>query len=414
MAFPEVMAPVGTFESLAAAINAGCDSIYFGVTQLNMRARAANNFNLNDLREIAERCHEAKINSYLALNTIMYQHDLTLMRKIIEAAHESGITAIIAADVAAIQYCNQVGISCHASTQLSISNLEGVKFYSKFCDTIVLAREVDLDTMKTICQAIKAEDIRGPKGQLVKIEVFVHGALCIAPAGRCNMSILQTNTSAQRGACLQECRKKYRIIEEETGREMRVENEYILSPKDLCCIDFLDKILDAGITILKLEGRGRSAQYVDTVVSCYREAVDSIKEGTYNESKIEAWLARLKTVYNRGFTDGYYLGKQLPDWSGHPGNRATKQRVFLGLVNHYFPKNNIAELKLQAHPLNVNDEIVIMGKTTGVIETTVESIWLDDQPTTTADHPNMVTIPIPNRVRKNDQIYILKQRQLDQ
>ncbi|PIQ79623.1 collagenase-like protease [Candidatus Peregrinibacteria bacterium CG11_big_fil_rev_8_21_14_0_20_41_10] len=410
----EIMAPAGSFAAMAAAINAGCDSIYFGVEQLNMRARASDNFKVSDLAKVAKVAKEAGIKTYIALNTILYEHDLTLMKKIIDAAKAAGITAVIAADIAALQYAREVGQQVHASTQLSISNFDALKFYAQFCDVMVLAREVDLNMMKQICDQVKEQDIRGPNGELVKVEVFVHGALCIAQSGRCHMSILQTNTSAQRGACLQECRKKYRVIEEETGREMRIENEYILSPKDLCCIDFLDKLVDTGVTVFKIEGRGRSPQYVDAVVRCYREAVDAIAEGTYTKAKIKNWIERLKEVYNRGFCDGYYLGKPLPDWSGFSGNHATTERVFIGLVSHYFDKAKVAEIKLQAQPLKIGDTLIIMGKTTGVVKADVTAIYNDDQPVENAKHPAVITVPIAEKVRRNDSVYLLRERQLDE
>jgi len=410
----EIMAPAGSFAAMAAAINAGCDSIYFGVEQLNMRGRASDNFKVSDLAKVAKVAKEAGIKTYIALNTILYEHDLTLMKKIIDAAKAAGITAVIAADIAALQYAREVGQQVHASTQLSISNFDALKFYAQFCDVMVLAREVDLNMMKQICDQVKEQDIRGPNGELVKVEVFVHGALCIAQSGRCHMSILQTNTSAQRGACLQECRKKYRVIEEETGREMRIENEYILSPKDLCCIDFLDKLVDTGVTVFKIEGRGRSPQYVDAVVRCYREAVDAIAEGTYTKAKIKNWIERLKEVYNRGFCDGYYLGKPLPDWSGFSGNHATTERVFIGLVSHYFDKAKVAEIKLQAQPLKIGDTLIIMGKTTGVVKADVTAIYNDDQPVENAKHPAVITVPIAEKVRRNDSVYLLRERQLDE
>lgn len=410
----EVMAPAGSFAAMAAAINAGCDSIFFGVEQLNMRARAANNFQISDLEEVAARAKEAGIKTYIALNTIMYDHDLILMKKIIDEAKRVGITAIIAADIAALQYGNEIGIDVHASTQLSISNFESVKFYSKFCNTMVLAREVDLKMIKKICQQIREEDIRGPSGEPIKIEIFVHGALCIAPSGRCQMSLIQTNTSAQRGACLQECRKKYRIIDEDSGREMRVENQYILSPKDLCTIHFLDQILDAGVEILKIEGRGRSPDYVDIVTRCYREAVDSINDGTYGPEKIDKWMKELATTYNRGFSDGYYMGRPLPEWSGYAGNRAKDERVFVGLVSHYFKKSQIAEIKLQANPLKVGDRLLIMGNTTGVVKTEIKEIMDEkDQLCDEVKNPATITVPVADVVRKNDKVYILKERDMN-
>jgi len=411
----EVMAPAGSFAAMEAAINAGCDSVYFGVEQLNMRARASSNFRVEDLPEVTKRAKKAAIKTYIAMNTLLYNHDMDLMKRIMDAAKEAGITACIIADVAAMQYAREIGMTIHASTQLSISNYEAVKFYSAFADVMVLAREVDLKMMAEICRRIKEDDLRGPGGELVKIEVFVHGALCIAQSGRCTMSILQTNTSAQRGACLQECRKKYRVIDEDSGREMRVENGYVLSPKDLCTIGFLDKLVDAGVEIFKIEGRGRSPQYVDMVVNCYREARDSVFDGSYSQEKIEDWMKRLKSVYNRGFSEGYYLGRPLPEWSGSYGSQATEERTFAGLVTHYFSKSKVAEVKLQANELKIGDRIVVMGGTTGVVYADVEVMRDEkEKEIKSAKNPSVITIPVSDRVRKNDKLFILKKRTLTQ
>ncbi len=410
----EVMAPVGSFAALEAAIKAGCDSIFFGVQQLNMRARSSKNFDLEDLKEVAKRCQKAEINSYITLNTLLYEHDMSLMKQIIDTAKEAGITAIIIQDMAALQYAHQIGMPVHASTQLSISNFETVKFYAQFADTIVLAREVDLKMMKHICDKIVEENVCGPSGEQVKIEVFVHGALCIAQSGRCQMSLLQFNTSAQRGACLQECRKKYKVIDEETGKEMQTSNNgYIMSPKDLCTLPFLDKLVETGVAVLKIEGRGRSPQYVDTVVRVYREAVDALAEGTFTHEKIDAWMKELGKVYNRGFTDGYYLGQQLPEWSGKSGNQSTEERVYVGQVAHYFPKAKIAELDVQALEIKKGDKLVIMGDTTGVLYDDIKSMMKDDEFVDVSGKQNLVTIPISKRVRRNDKVYLLKKRALN-
>lgn len=410
----EVMAPVGSFAALEAAIKAGCDSIFFGVKQLNMRARSSHNFDLEELKLVAKRCKKANIKSYITLNTLLYEHDMTLMRKIISTAKEAGISAIIVQDMSAIQYAAEIEMPIQASTQLSISNYLSVKFYAKFADTIVLAREVDLGMMKSICKQIKENDLRGPSGKLVRIEVFVHGALCIAQSGRCQMSLLQFNTSAQRGACLQECRKKYKVIDEETGKEMQVANNgYILSPKDLCCLPFLDKLIDTGVSVLKIEGRGRSPQYVDTVVKVYREAVDALADGSFSEEKIDLWMKRLEKVYNRGFTDGYYLGQKLPEWSGPSGNKSTEERVFVGIVHHYFPKAKVAELNIQAYEIKTGDKLVIMGDSTGVVYDEVKTMKKDDEFIEKSGKQNLVTVPISERVRRNDKVYLLKKRVLN-
>lgn len=406
----EVMAPVGSFEALRAAIDAGCDSVYFGAAQLNMRARSSHNFSIEEIKEVAKVCKKAGVKSYITMNTLLYEHDLILMRKIIDAAKEGGVDAAIIQDIAALQYARQVGLAVHASTQLSISNFDSVKFYAQYADIIVLAREVDMRMMTSICEKVKAEDVRGPGGELVKIEVFVHGALCIAQSGRCQMSLLQNNTSAQRGACLQECRKKYKIIDEETGKEMNIRGGYVMSPKDLCCLPFLDELVATGISVMKIEGRGRSPQYVDTVVRVYREAADALAEGSFDQEKVRGWMKRLESVYNRGFTSGYYLGKELPDWTEDSGNKSTEVRVFAGLINHHFPKAGMAELKVQAHEVSKGDRLVIMGRTTGVEYVTVESLMRDEEVIEKSERQDMVTLPVSAKVRKGDKVYILRER----
>lgn len=404
----EIMAPVGSFEALGAAIEAGCNSIYFGVAQLNMRTRAAHNFTLEELKEVADRCKAAGIRSYITLNVLLYEHDLAMMRKIVDTAKEAGISAIIAQDIAAIQYARQIGMSVQASTQLSISNFESVKFYAQFADTIVLAREVDLPMMKRICDGIVSEQVKGPAGELVRIEVFVHGALCIAQSGRCHMSLLQNNTSAQRGACLQECRRKYRVIDDETGKEMVVDNEYIMSPKDLCALPFLDALIDTGVSVLKIEGRGRSPVYVSTVVRVYREAADAVLNGTFTREKVTEWMKQLETVYNRGFTDGYYLGRKLPEWSGDPGNHATEERVFVGNVVHYYGRVGIAEIEIQANEIMKGDKYALMGKVTGLIQGNVEEMKIDDQFVEQSGKGVIITMRVPRLVHRNDKLYLIR------
>jgi U32 family peptidase len=407
---PEIMAPAGSFEALQAAINAGADSIFFGVHQLNMRARAAQHFTLDDLKEIAKRTKKAKVRTYLTLNTLLYQHDLSLMKKIVDSAKINGINAVIVQDMAAIQYCQKVGMPVHCSTQLSISNYETVKFYAQFADTMVLARELDLNQIKYICSQIKKEKLRGPAGELVKIEVFVHGAMCVAQSGRCHMSVLQTNTSAQRGACLQECRKKYRIIDDETGHELVMDNHYVMSPKDMCALPFLDKVIETGVAVLKIEGRGRSADYVDKVVRAYREAVDLIAEGKFSKTFVAQKMEELKTIYNRGFCDGYFYGKTFPDWCGAYGSLATEEKIYAGLVTHYFPRPKVVEIDVRAHKLTVGDRLVIMGKTTGVIYAQIAEIVRDHKNIKESKAADLVTVPIAETVRQNDKIYILKKR----
>ncbi|MFA5792682.1 MAG: peptidase U32 family protein [Candidatus Gracilibacteria bacterium] len=408
---PQILAPVGSFEALSTAILAGADSIYFGVEQLNMRSRSSHNFTLDEIKEVVKQCHKAGIKAYLTLNTILYDHDLKLMQKIVSTAKKCGVDAAIVQDVSALQYANSIGLEVHASTQLSISNYESVKFYSKFADTIVLAREVDIKMIKNICERIKKEKLCGPKGELVKIEVFVHGALCIAQSGRCQMSLLQNNTSAQRGACLQECRKKYRIFDDETGKEMMLWNSYVMSPKDLCALPFLDLLCDAGVSVFKIEGRARAPEYVDTVVHVYKEAVDAIGEKSFTKKKILDWMKRLSKVYNRGFCDGYYLGKELPDFSGYSGNHAVEEKVYIGEVSHYFPRPCVAEISVLAHELKKDDKIVIIGPTTGVKYGIVKKIVIDDKEVGVSGKPALVTIPFAEKVRVHDKIYIVKTRE---
>lgn len=405
---PEIMAPAGSFESLQAAIHAGCDSVYFGVQHLNMRARAASNFTLEELPGVVRNCQEAGVKSYITLNTLLYQHDLVLMRRIIDEAKAAGVTAVIVQDVAAMLYAHECHMPVQASTQLSISNYESVKFYSQYADTIVLARELDLSMIRTICERVQAEQLKGPSGNLVKIEVFVHGALCIAQSGRCQMSLISNNTSAQRGACLQECRKKYRIIDEENGNELNLRDGYVLSPRDLCTLPFLDKLVSAGIDVFKIEGRGRAPEYVDVVVRVYREAVDAIAAGAFDQKKVQGWMERLKTVYNRDFSDGYYLGKLLPDWTESSGSQASEEKEFVGEVRHYFSKAKVAEIELQAATLHSGDALLITGTTTGVVRSVVTSIKKDDLDLSQGEKGMVITVAMAEKVRDSDKVYKIK------
>ncbi len=407
----DIMAPVGSYESLAAAIKAGASSVYFGVQQLNMRARASNNFTLDDLKKIVEISKKNGVRTYLTVNTVLYDHDLNLMRKVIDTAKESGISAIIASDISAIQYANSIGMEVHISTQLNVSNIEAVKFYSKFADVIVLARELTMNQIKDITESIKKENIKGPSGNLIKIELFVHGALCVAISGKCYMSLATENASANRGACLQNCRKAYRVIDEETGEELKIENKYIMSPKDLCTIGFIDKIIDAGVSVFKIEGRGRSPDYVYETVKAYKEAVEAYKNKEYTEEKIKEWISRLERVFNRGFWHGgYYLGKKLGEWSGVYGSKSSHEKIFVGVGEHYFPKTKIAQFYIQAEEIKVGDEVIIIGKTTGIIKDVVKSIYVDEKPSKSAKKGDRITIPISERVRKGDKLYIIKPR----
>ncbi|MBQ5572215.1 MAG: U32 family peptidase, partial [Bacteroidales bacterium] len=377
----DLMAPVGSYESLMAAIQAGSNSIYFGIEQLNMRARSSNNFTFDDLRNIVSICEEHNVKTYLTVNTIIYDEEMEKMHKVVDAAAENHVTAIIASDISVMQYARSKGVEVHASTQLNISNIEAVAFFAQFCDVMVTARELSLEQVKYITEQIRQRDIRGPKGELVKIEIFCHGALCMAVSGKCYLSLHEYNHSANRGACLQACRRAYRVTDIESGDELEIDNKYIMSPKDLCTIGFVNKIIDAGVSVLKIEGRARSCEYVKTVVECYDEALNSYFDGTYNREKIDGWKKRLETVFNRGFWDGYYMGQRLGEWSEVYGSRAAKTKVYLGKVLNFFSKINVAEIKLEtAEDLSVGDEILITGTTTGALQQIVDEIREDLKP----------------------------------
>lgn len=408
----EIMAPAGSYESLMAAINAGANSVYFGIEQLNMRARAANNFTTEDLKKIVKICKEHNVKTYLTLNTIMYDHDLTLMKKICNTAKEEQVTAVIASDIAAMQYAKSIGLEVHISTQANVSNFETVKFYATFADVVVLARELTLKQIDNICKKIKEENLKGPSGKIIEIEIFVHGALCVAISGKCYMSLATYNASANRGACLQNCRRAYKVIDEETGDELKIENKYVMSPKDLCTIPFLDKILATGVKVLKIEGRGKAPEYVHTTVQCYREAADAFLENTYTQEKIDAWMKRLESIYNRGFwKGGYYLGKEINMWSGGPGSQATKEKQFIGKALNYYPKANIGFFQLETGKIKIGDNILITGPTTGVIEETVESIFIEKENVEEAKKGDEITIPIKTKIRKNDKLFVVHEKE---
>jgi putative protease len=401
----ELMAPAGNWESLQAAINAGADSVYFGIDQLNMRARASINFTLGDLKEIAERTRKAGMKSYLTLNTIIYDHDLSVIKTLINAVKEAGISAVIASDQAVINYASTQGVEVHISTQLNVTNIETVKFYSHFADVMVLSRELSLIQVKKICDQIVKEDIRGPKGNLIEIEIFAHGALCVAVSGKCYMSLHTHNSSANRGACVQNCRKTYTVTDKETGIELDIDNEYIMSPKDLCTLDFLDQVLDTGVTVLKIEGRGRAPEYVKTVIETYRAAIDDYMNGEYNQEKVEGWMNQLKTVYNRDFWGGYYLGQKLGEFNDTSGSKATQKRVYIGKGVHYFPRAGVAEFKIEAQNIKVGDKILITGPTTGVVESEITEMMIEEQPANEASRGVNITIPIAEKVRRSDKLY---------
>jgi putative protease len=401
----EIMAPVGSFESLAAAIQAGADSVYFGIEQLNMRAKSTNNFSVEDLRTIVDICNKNNIKSYLTVNTIIYDYDIALMKEILNIAKTNGITAIIASDQAVMNYAYTIGLEVHISTQLNISNIETLKFYANFADVVVLARELSLKQVKHITQTIENEQIKGPSGNLIQIEIFAHGALCMAISGKCYLSLHEQNSSANRGACLQTCRKAYIVTEKETGFELEIDNEYIMSPKDLLTIDFIDKVLDAGVKVLKIEGRARPAEYVKIVTECYREAVNSVFDNTYNQEKIEDWKSRLSTVFNRGFWDGYYLGRKLGEWSKDYGSKASKQKIFIGRVRNYFSKINVGEFEIQTGELEIGDEILITGPTTGVIQTLVKELRFEEKTVSVVKKGQIISLPVNEKIRRADKLY---------
>ncbi len=402
----DLMAPVGSYESLMAAIQAGSNSIYFGIEQLNMRARSSNNFTFDDLRNIVEICDKHNVKTYLTVNTIIYDEEMEKMHKVVDAAAENHVTAIIASDLAVMQYAFRKGVEVHASTQLNISNIEAVEFFSQFCDVMVTARELNLDQVKYITEQIRQRDIRGPKGELVKIEIFCHGALCMAVSGKCYLSLHEYNFSANRGACLQACRRSYKVTELESGDELEIDNKYIMSPKDLCTIGFINKIIDAGVSVLKIEGRARSCEYVKTVVECYNQALNACFDGTYDEEKIESWKKRLETVFNRGFWNGYYLGQRLGEWSNVYGSKATKTKVYVGKVTNFFSKMNVAEIKFEAaEELACGDEILITGTTTGAVQQIVDEIREDLKPVDKVSQGALFSIKTNEMVRRGDKLY---------
>lgn len=402
----ELMAPAGDFASLQAAIDNGADSVYFGVEQLNMRARSTVNFTLDDLPEISRRCAEKGVRTYLTLNTIIYDHDLSIIKTLLNKAKEANLTAVIAMDQAVIAYARQIGMEVHISTQINITNIETVKFYALFADTMVMSRELSISQIRKICQQIEKEDVRGPSGNLVEVEIFGHGALCMAVSGKCYLSLHSHNSSANRGACKQNCRKKYTVIDQESGFEIELDNEYMMSPKDLCTIGFLDEIVDAGVKVLKIEGRGRAPEYVATVVKCYREAIDAIADGNFDADKVADWMQRLETVYNRGFWSGYYLGQELGEWSPNPGSNATQKKVYIGKGRHFYPKSNIAEFLIEAYDLSVGDKVLIQGPTTGSQEMVVEEMMVDEKGIAEkATKSDVITFRTNFRVRPSDKLY---------
>lgn len=403
----EIMAPVGSRESLAAAIQAEAGSIYFGIGQLNMRSHSANHFTIEDLKEIAETCNERGIKTYLTVNTVIYGEDINAMREIIDAAKAANITAVIVSDVAVMVYCRQVGMEVHLSTQLNISNIEALKFYAQFADVAVLARELNMEQVAEIYRQIEEQDIRGPRGELVRIEMFCHGAFCMAISGKCYMSLHDSNRSANRGQCTQICRRSYTVTDNETGNQLEIDNKYIMSPKDLKTIRFIDKMMKAGVRVFKIEGRARGPEYVYEVVTCYKEAIQSVLDGTYTEEKKDKWDERLSTVFNRGFWDGYYQGQRLGEWTKNYGNKATEKKVLVGKVMKYFSKLGVAEIAVEASEIEKDQNMLITGPTTGIMKFDASEIRYDLKPVEKAEKGWRVSVPVPDKVRPNDKVYKL-------
>lgn len=403
----EIMAPVGSRESLAAAIQGGADSIYFGIENLNMRARSSNSFTINDLKEIALICEEHHLKSYLTINTIIYDNDLSLMRTIVNAAKEAGISAVIAADVAVMAYACSIGQEVHLSTQLNISNVDALKFYAQFADVVVLARELNLKQVRTIYDRIKEDNICGPGGQELRIEMFCHGALCMAVSGKCYLSLHEMNHSANRGACMQICRRAYTVKDKESEVELEVDNQYIMSPKDLKTIRFMDEMIEAGVRVFKIEGRARGPEYVRTVVECYKQAIEAYLNGTFSEEKVQAWDDRLKTVFNRGFWDGYYLGQKLGEWSKNYGSEATERKVYVGKAIKYFGNIHVAEFLVEASELKIGDKLLVTGPTTGALFSTLDEARVDLEPVESVRKGVHFSMKFTEKIRPNDKLYKL-------
>lgn len=401
----EIMAPVGSYESLMSAVQGGANAVYFGLNKLNMRARSSANFTEDDLDRILEICREHNIKSYLTLNIVVYNNELPDVYRLVDLAKLKQVSAIIASDHSVINYARSINMEVHISTQVNVSNIESLKFYANFADVVVLARELNMDQVKEISVAIEKENICGPGGKKVKLEMFVHGALCMSVSGKCYLSLHEQNHSANRGACLQNCRKGYTVLEKETGRELDIENEYIMSPKDLCTIHFLNKILDAGVCVLKIEGRARPPEYVYTVTKCYREAVESYLNGSYSQEKIDSWTEALSAVFNRGFWDGYYLGQRLGEWSHVYGSKATKRKIYVGKGMNYFSKLGVAEFLCEASELAVGDEIIITGPTTGLVQTKVQEIRVNLKPVEQAEKGARFSLPLKEIIRRSDKLY---------
>ena len=407
----EIMAPVGSRESLAAAIQAGAGAVYFGIGQLNMRSHSANHFTIDDLHDIADTCKAHGIKTYLTVNTVIYGEDIPTMHQIIDAAKDANISAVIASDVAVMTYCVEKGVEVHLSTQLNISNIEALKFYARFADVVVLARELNMDQVKEIHQQIVAQQICGPHGGLVRIEMFCHGAFCMAISGKCYMSLHDANRSANRGECVQICRRSYTVTDNETGNQLEIDNKYIMSPKDLKTVRFIDRMMEAGVRVFKIEGRARGPEYVYNVVTCYKEAIQSVIDGTFTEEKKDAWDERLSAVFNRGFWDGYYQGQKLGEWTKNYGNKATEKKILVGKVVKYFSKLGVAELAVEAAEIEVGEHLLITGPTTGVMYFDANEIRYELQPVPKAEKGWRISIAVPDKVRPNDKLFKLVKTQ---
>lgn len=409
----KILAPAGNWESLRAAVQAGADSVYFGIADFNMRATAARNFSKEDLVEINKYCREHGVETCITVNTIMYDSDIPVMREVIDAVKESGCDAVIVADISALMYANEVGIPAYISTQMSVANIEAVRFFSKYSDRVILARELSLEQVKDIVEGIKREDIKGPSGNLVEIEVFGHGALCVAVSGRCAMSLYCYGSSANKGKCTQVCRRRFRVTDIDTGKELDIDNNYVMSPKDLCTIGMLDKLVESGVKILKIEGRGRPAEYVDTVIRCYKEALHSIADGTYTQEKIDEWNERLKTVFNRGLSTGMYMGRDMDEWARGSGNQATYEKLLVGKVLNYFPKVSVVHIKVQTDVVvNEGDECLISGSKTGLVRCEYKDMRLDGESFKSVKQGDEFTMLTPKAVKKGDDVYVFRLAQV--
>ncbi len=401
----ELLAPAGSFDSLQAAINAGADAIYFGVEQLNMRTRSSQSFHISDIKTVSTICKKAGLKAYITLNTVMYEYDMQLLKTVLKEVKKHRIDAVIASDFAVIDYCNQMEIPLHISTQANISNVESVRFFSRYADVMVLARELTLKQVAEISNEIERKKIKGPSGKLVKLEMFVHGALCMAISGKCYMSLHTQNAAANRGACVQNCRRPYTVTDTETGEQLEIDNEYIMSPKDLCTIDILDQLIDSGVDVLKIEGRTKGADYVQVVTKCYRDALDAVLDGTYTAEKAAAWKKEMETVYNRGFWEGYYLGRKLGEWTPQPGSAATEKKIYIGKGSKYYPKISIGEFILESGSLRIGDTMMVTGPKCGMVKVTISTLMVNGEPATEAVKGDKITLRFDTKVTPSDKLY---------